>query len=538
MRFCTTFLLMVLAIPGFAQEPSHSFPSFYTLHALHADIVPLSEAQKVALADAIVEGEVVETQSFWKNDRIASTLTLESNDDHTLYTVDLIGGALEGMGAHCTAEMYLNTGARGTFYLRGNPTDGWRPACGVQSYEPAQRAVHTMGLQRSNLTLSTEWIGGNAMEYLTITGTGFGNSQGSGYVTFETGNGYYDASAGANFNYTQWTNTSITVEVPQAQSNRVRVVTNDGTTLESTDSLHIRYNLGNQPYSYYGYTHMNNQGTGGHFFHVNEDLFNVPERLEAIERTLEDFVCKTGVNFQLSDTPTPLGWDLGDGQNTISFDDANNPLSAGTVGYCNTSWWSCILGDVTFFVVGEMDVVLNDNFNYDYSTGSPGPGQAKFAYVLMHELGHAMRLGHVNEWGETMYPSVTDWPSNNWYERDSISTHDRLGVSQAVDIASTFTFSACGISAMVPLDVDCVPVVDVADAEPASVDAPFPNPFSDVLTLPAVAGGWSAFNATGACIANFPASTQTIDTGHWPAGCYVLRTREATRPQAFRLIKD
>jgi len=35
---------------------------------------------------------------------------------------------------------------------------------------------------------------------------------------------------------------------------------------------------------------------------------------------LDDFVCKTGVNFQLNSAPTSLGWDLGDGQNTISFD--------------------------------------------------------------------------------------------------------------------------------------------------------------------------------------------------------------------------
>ena len=116
------------------------------------------------------------------------------------------------------------------------------------------------------------------------------------------------------------------------------------------------------------------------------------------------------MNFQLNDAPTSLGWDLGDGQNTISFDTPDNPLSPGTVGYCNTLWWSCILGDVTFYVAGEIDVVLNAT-DYDYGTGDLTAGNAKFAYVLMHELGHAMRLGHVNEWGESMYPSVTDWPS-------------------------------------------------------------------------------------------------------------------------------
>ena len=52
------------------------------------------------------------------------------------------------MGSFCTGEMYLNPGAKGTFYLSGSHAEGWKPACGVQSYEPLQRDVLAMGLSR------------------------------------------------------------------------------------------------------------------------------------------------------------------------------------------------------------------------------------------------------------------------------------------------------------------------------------------------------------------------------------------------------
>ncbi|MGB1076279.1 MAG: T9SS type A sorting domain-containing protein [Flavobacteriales bacterium] len=529
------FFLAATAIAS-AQSPAHVFPHEYTLLAMHADIIPLSAGEKVALADAIIEGEVVATRSFWKNNRIVSTLTIAS--ETVLYHVELIGGAFQDMGAFCTGEMYLNIGAKGTFYLIGSHADGWKPACGVQSYEPFEHDVLTMGFNRSTVELSTDWAAGNGMEMLTIIGTGFGADQGNGYVTFETGGGYYDADAAVNFNYTEWSNTSITVEVPQAQSNRVRVITHDGTTLESTDSLHIRYNLDSEPFSPYGYTHLyNNNGDGSYLFYVNEVLFNEPERLEAVERTLDDFVCKTGVNFQLSDAPTSLGWDLGDGQNTISFDTPDNPLSPGTVGYCNTLWWSCILDDVTFYVAGEIDIVLNSNFDYEYGTGDLTTGNAKFAYVLMHELGHAMRLGHVNEWGESMYPSVTDWPSQNWFERDTISTNDRLGVLQVVDIASTFTFNACGIAVMEPLDIDCEPTVEVAEGEETASPEPYPNPFDDFINLPTTAV-WTLMDITGKVVQRIPATGNFIATEGLPAGCYLLQSLGTEGNQTYRLIKE
>ena len=163
-------------------------------------------------------------------------------------------------------------------------------------------------------------------------------------------------------------------------------------------------------------------------------------------------------------------------------------------------------------------------------TTTPGDltdGNAKFAYVLMHELGHAMRLGHVNEWGESMYPSVTDWPSENWFERDTISTNDRLGVRRPS--TSPRPYVQCGgISVMEPLDIDCEPVVEVAEVEDAAVPAPYPNPFEDVINVPVQALDADGHHRQGG--ATRTNTCRTIATEGLPAGATSSVPRTPSSP--------
>jgi hypothetical protein len=76
-----------------------------------------------------------------------------------------------------------------------------------------------------------------------------------------------------------------------------------------------------------------------------------------------------------------------------------------------------------------------------------------------------------------MFPSVTDSPSNGWSGRDTISTWDQAGVGHAVELASSFTFDGCGLSPMIPLDVDCATDVAVFNVPGRSLEYRlFPNP--------------------------------------------------------------
>ena len=426
----------------------HVFPLFYTLTKFHADVKKLSDEELIRNADLFIQGEVVNTRSYYEGIRIMSEISFKSKQEK-IYQIKIDGGIIGDVGAFNSGEIYLNTGEIGSFYLKKDIKGNWIPAFGSQSFIP-EIEVQSLTKSNTNANLNTDWANGNADEWITITGEGFGDSQGNGYVTFDNGNGYYAQSIAQSFDYSIWGDEKITVKVPAAFSNKVKIKTNSGFEIETNDTLHIGYNLDANVSSLYGHTYLHNQEDGGHKFYLNTELYNIIERRAAVERTLNDFVCKTGINFLLAEQGTTLGWNLGDGQNTISFDSASNMLSASTVGFCNTLWSSCIYNGETFYYVNEMDIVINSSFEYDYSTGNPSAGLAKFSYVLMHELGHAMRLGHVNELGETMYPSVTDMPSNSWYERDTISIHDRLGVSHAFDLAANFSFSACGLSNMTP----------------------------------------------------------------------------------------
>ena len=427
---------------------NHEFPLFYTLTKFHADVKKLSDEELIRNADIFIQGEVVKTRSYFEGIRIMSEISFKSKQDK-IYQIKIDGGIIGDVGAFNSGEIYLNTGEIGSFYLKKDIKGNWVPAFGSQSFIP-EIEVQSLIKSNSYANLNTDWANGNADEWITITGVGFGESQGNGYVTFDNGNGYYAQSIAQSFDYSIWGDEEITVKVPAAFSNKVKIRTDSGYEIETNDSLHIGYNLDANVSSLYGHTYLHNQEDGGHKFHLNTELHNIIERKAAVERTLNDFVCKTGINFFLAEQGTTLGWNLGDGQNTISFDSASNMLSSGTVGFCNTLWSSCIYNGETFYYVNEIDIVINSSFEYDYSTGNPSAGLAKFSYVLMHELGHAMRLGHVNELGETMYPSVTDMPSNSWYERDTISINDQLGVSHAFDLAANFSFSACGLSNMTP----------------------------------------------------------------------------------------
>ena len=444
----TTTLNVIEASNELLDTTIHVFPLFYTLTKFHADVKKLSDEELIRNADIFIQGEVVNTRSYYEGIRIMSEISFKSKQEK-IYQIKIDGGIIGDVGAFNSGEIYLNNGEVGSFYLKKDIKGNWFPAFGSQSFIP-KSATQNLIKSNSNANLNTEWANGNADEWITITGEGFGDSQGNGYVTFDNGNGYYAQSIAQSFDYSIWGDEEITVKVPAAFSNKVKISTDSGYEIETNDTLHIGYNLDANVSSLYGHTYLHNQEDGGHKFYLNTEFYNITERKAAVERTLNDFVCKTGINFLLAEQGTTLGWNLGDGQNTISFDSASNMLSAGTVGFCNTLWSSCIYNGETFYYVNEMDIVINSSFEYDYSTGNPSAGLAKFSYVLMHELGHAMRLGHVNELGETMYPSVTDMPSNSWYERDTISIHDRLGVSHAFDLAANFSFSACGLSNMTP----------------------------------------------------------------------------------------
>jgi hypothetical protein len=313
-------------------------------------------------------------------------------------------------------------------------------------------AVHSTVHSRANASITSmspnPIIGG--MQTLTIEGSGFGSSQGNSYVSFaRDGVNYFDANTAKGFVYKSWSDSKIEVEVPETYSGKVRVYVN-GIYGESADVLHVKANVGTATLNPREYFHLwNLNENGGHTWYMRRDLYNNTEARACIEGVFAEFRCKTGVNYTLTRQPTWVKSDLGDGVNALMFDSVGYELPNGVVAYYEQLWYSCILGGRTFYYVVGQELRISKRFDYYYGKGSIPQGKnAKLSYVLFHELGHSLQLGHVNEDGESMHPVVQALPADNWNMRDTLTTFDVKAGRYLVQESQQFDFRACGVSPM------------------------------------------------------------------------------------------
>jgi hypothetical protein len=236
--------------------------------------------------------------------------------------------------------------------------------------------------------------------------------------------------------------------MPVAYSGKIKLSVN-GNTYLSADTLKVTANQVYRKANPLDYDYLNNTNKrGGYTWYMHSTYWNNPQAKTAIEEVFKEFRCKTGVNYILATQPSDASFSLSDTINIIAPDIA---LSTSKAGYTDRLWSSCILGSVTFYKTATMDIRMSTVQDWYFGTGAVPAGKAKFRYVLMHEMGHSMGLGHVNEEGQTMYPSVTNLPSNNWSARDNITLDETTAISYLVNLSQHFTFNSCGISTMTPV---------------------------------------------------------------------------------------
>jgi hypothetical protein len=251
---------------------------------------------------------------------------------------------------------------------------------------------------------------------LTIRGSGFGSSRGSGGVFFPNADdGGATTTRVLDRDYLGWSDTQIQVRVPSlatdghpAGTGLVRVTTTDGTTAATATPLTIRYALSNidntagtlvdRP------NHIATNSTGGLTFRFGPNFRANTAAGAAWQRALGQWRCASGINWELGADAT-ANTIASDNANVVAFDDGTLParVLARTTSYylgCYTPQ-----GEITFYV-SEIDQQFATSLPFQFGPALAGAGQYDFESVAVHELGHAQQLTHLIRPGAIMHFGV------------------------------------------------------------------------------------------------------------------------------------
>ncbi len=268
-------------------------------------------------------------------------------------------------------------------------------------------------------------------DFLTITGSGFGNVPGKvEFKTADNGGSTYITVPNTKTDYVSWSDNSITVKVP-AQAGTGTISVNGKI---STQILNINYALEDINSDFYMFQDTTRQryylrnlfDSIGYIFKYNttSGFSSNSSAKAAFERAMATWRCKTGINWQANGT-TSEG-NVADSVNVVMFD---NTLDAGTLAITsydlaaqgtfdcfqeNTVWY---LQDINM----RFATVPMNGYTWQFGPALPTSRQYDFETVAVHELGHAHGLAHRIAPGEVMNYSITNGttirvPSNVEFE--------------------------------------------------------------------------------------------------------------------------
>ncbi|MCX2740673.1 T9SS type A sorting domain-containing protein [Pontibacter anaerobius] len=312
---------------------------------------------------------------------------------------------------------------------------------------------------------------------LTINGTGFGNSRGNGFVEFRNAD-----DGGQTFvkplpsEYISWTNTRITMYIPSvmqddgtAGSGPIRVTANDGTSFTSVGSITLEFAYSNIDFNDKSFrpilTSQNN--AGGYTILYSESMDSRLAAKEGFRRAVNTWVCVSEINWVLGGL-TQINAASEDGSSVVRFA-SQSTVGESVLARTISRYEGCrsLVTNDTLFWVTEFDMEINSEINWQYGPGGPGADQFDFETVVLHELGHAHQLGHVNIPRAVMFYAI----EYARLERD-LSSLDIEGAELVV--ANSVGENACSVPPMVPNpngECNLAPEILTLDAEFTSSNA-------------------------------------------------------------------
>ncbi len=343
-----------------------------------------------------------------------------------------------------------------------------RPNPAVKTPLAANNTNNSAGNQRTKATpaisnFSPDTLNAGTGSLLTIRGSGFGSSRGTGSVQFRNadngGDSFIDIS---DADYIFWTDNEIQVRVPGKNSNNntpgsgeFQITNSSELSVTSTQKLVIEYAVSQVIYedALYSPRLVNANELGGYTFQFSSNMDqNVPAKM-AFTRALNNWSCHTGINWTIGNV-VPLTDVAEDNINLVSFDQAGD-LPRGILARCISRYAGCGSEIADQWRVAEMDVVFNQFTRWNYNISSPQSNQVDFETVTLHEMGHGHQLNHVIKPGTVMHYAIT-----RGQEGRRLDARTDVAGGQFT-MAQNIVSNSCGPGRMIPQPVNtCSPSPD------------------------------------------------------------------------------
>jgi hypothetical protein len=555
--------------------------------------VPLTE--RVQNASTIVEGKVISKKCFWNEQHnyiytanaVEVYKVFKGNPSTDKFIVVTEGGVLDSKAIIAKPALKLSKGQTGIFFVNAMHGNSFKPYSGAQGfiqYDFSQnKAVdafnsydgiattlyqkiksltgkpisivkqfdvneHLQNGSRatpliSNFSPTTVSAGTGTL--LTINGSNFGASQGSGYVSFRNSDmgGVIYTGVMEPLYYQFWSDTQIRIFVPgdamvwSVGTGNIQVTNNTSETGTSSSPLTVDFNRyeviwGGEIIPTILY---DDNGSGGYTFSAHTEVAALPTAVAALNRAMSTWNCADQVNWNISGTSTSTDVTTGDGTNVIRFDNGSE-LGLGTLAYGSSYWSLYSNGIVSYWTLTEADITINDDYNWNYGPGNPTAAQYDFESVMLHELGHLHQFNHVINTLSPMYYGIGNGVTLRYLDAGDMAGGINVcsgSVSAANDlgIPAMNLFFGPGCTTGGPFTTIENSAIQIYP-NPASNYLSIRNPHFSLMTI-------EVFDMLGQKvislkpIQNFKPQT-TLDISMLREGIYVLKLSGGSASEAFR----